>query len=288
MFERALASICLFHKVLRGAGPVLAAPTYLRQYIRGDCPVPFLVTIIEFRTKHVDGMKECCARPPFVQTSFIFSGQTNSLSSSPVYFESFPSYPTIEIRNLEFRITRSLKKKRKEKKWNVYLAVVYAFANNWRIYFVACHPLDSRKLGTMAGTQRGDGLGIPNRYLYTRDSGSLWEACRENCVIFHSSRALPCPIQKLARHLGPAARQGRRGKGGDLERSGTERGGWGYSREDVCLAAPDKIASLLIKLCSWMSLLNSVVNTHHTPHSARRVDITAYYPSCPRQIPLIR
>lgn len=154
---------------------------------------------------------------------------------------------------------------------------MYLVANNWK-YFVACHPLDSRKLGTMAGTQRGDGLGIPNRYLYTRDSGSLWEACRENCVIFHSSRALPCPIQKLARHLGPAARQGRRG---DLERSGTERGGWGYSREDVCLAASDKIASLLIKLCSWMSLLNSVVNTHHTPPLA---GYYAYYPSCPRQI----
>lgn len=34
-----------------------------------------------------------------------------------------------------------------------------------------------------------------------------------------------------------------------------------YGREDVCLAALDKIASLLIKHCGRMSLLNSVVNT---------------------------
>lgn len=52
-------------------------------------------------------------------------------------------------------------------------------------YFTAYHPLDPRKFGTMAGTVGGR-VGIPNRHLYTRDSGSLWEACRENCVIFHA------------------------------------------------------------------------------------------------------
>lgn len=57
-------------------------------------------------------------------------------------------------------------------------------------------------------------------------------------------------------------------------------GGWGYSREDVCLAAPDKIASLLIKLCSWTSLLNSVVNTTSGHHSGLS-DITRTDPSHP-------
>lgn len=50
-------------------------------------------------------------------------------------------------------------------------------------------------------------------------------------------------------------------------RKGSREGGEGYGREDVCLAAPDKIASLLIKLCSWTSLLNSVVNTASGHHS---------------------
>ena len=73
----------------------------------------------------------------------------------------------------------------------------------------------------------------------------------------------------------PSARQRDKDspKKGTQEEHGVVVGGWEYSREDVCLAAPDKIASLLIKLCSWMSLLNSVVNTHR----AHRLGLVGYY-----------
>lgn len=136
------------------------------------------------------------------------------------------------------------------------------------------HPLDPRKFGTMASVQSGGRVGIPNRHLYTRDSGSLWEACRENCVIFHTRERSLDRFKNSRVTFGPAAGQGQPKDGSQKgEEHGVAVGGWGYSREDVCLAAPDKIASLLIKLCSWTSLLNSVVNTHR----AHRLGLVGYY-----------
>ncbi|KAK1127020.1 hypothetical protein K0M31_004634 [Melipona bicolor] len=144
-------------------------------------------------------------------------------------------------------------------------------------YIAACHPLDPRKFGTMASVESGGRVGIPNRHLYTRDSGSLWEACRENCVIFHARERSVGRFKNSRVTFGPAAGRGQP-KDGPARRArntvcrGRRMGG--CSREDVCLAAPDKIASLLIKLCSWMSLLNSVVNTHIGPAASDLSDIT--------------
>lgn len=80
MFERALASICLFHKVLRCC--VARGPRSLRLHtctsIRGDYRVPFTTdSVIEFRTGggNVDRMKNCVcpgrvAGPVFEARSF--------------------------------------------------------------------------------------------------------------------------------------------------------------------------------------------------------------------------
>lgn len=73
-----------------------------------------------------------------------------------------------------------------------YLERVYTFT----FYFVTAeriyrhcelreHPVDSRAINATPRTLR-DQVGIPNRHLYSRDSGALWEACRENCIIFHA------------------------------------------------------------------------------------------------------
>lgn len=89
-----------------------------------------------------------------------------------------------------------------------YLERVYTFA----FYFVTAeriyrhcelreHPVDSRTSSATPRTLR-DQVGIPNRHLYTRDSGALWEACRENCIIFHacaSARLLDSKIASLLR-----------------------------------------------------------------------------------------
>ena len=56
-------------------------------------------------------------------------------------------------------------------------------------------------------------MGIPNRHLYTRDSGSLWEACRENCVIFHARERSLDRFKNSRVTFGPAAGQGQSEEG---------------------------------------------------------------------------
>lgn len=122
MFERALASICLFHKVLRRC--VARGPCSLRLhtcaniyiYIRGDIALRSpLIAKIEFRTgeESVDGMKDCGSSRKLMIGSFHKIFRCNEISSnqlSPIYLSPFPSpflplftsfkNQTIEIRNL--------------------------------------------------------------------------------------------------------------------------------------------------------------------------------------------
>lgn len=73
------------------------------------------------------------------------------------------------------------------------------------------HPVDSRTINAMPRTLR-DQVGIPNRHLYTRDSDALWEACRENCIIFHACASARLPDSKIASLLWEGRKEGRKKK----------------------------------------------------------------------------
>lgn len=129
MFERALASICLFHKVLRRC--VARGPCSLRLhtcaniyiYIRGDIALRSpLIAKIEFRTgeESVDGMKDCGSSRKLMIGSFLKIFRCNEISSnqfSPIiyYLSPFPSlFTVLKNQTIEIRNLYSCKKKKYE------------------------------------------------------------------------------------------------------------------------------------------------------------------------------
>lgn len=128
------------------------------------------------------------------------------------------------------------KKQYLERSSYIYVFVLFRYGGtNLPALRIAGAPSRFRGRSTQTLRTLRDQVGIPNRHLYTRDSGALWEACRENCIIFHACASARLPDSKIASLLreGSEGRKEGRRKMPSANDEG-KKGGTGCKRGCCC------------------------------------------------------